>query len=158
MRADMESAQTHLWCCQHSCAIHPVCLQDLCGLRASPCCGCDQAALESVLVCGGGSAAEGAPQRVLRDLRLLAPPSVTPAPVVLPEYMPPTAPQCAAARAHATHLNRKPVTMVECGKRDLWTGLAYRQDWLGSSILCVACHAGLAHEHRGLRDESFVCH
>ena len=55
-------------------------------------------------MCGGGSAAEGAPQRVLRDLRLLAPPSVTPAPVVLPEYMPPTAPQC-AARAHAVHLN-----------------------------------------------------
>lgn len=112
---------------EYSCAIHRVCFQDPCTLRASPCSGCDQAALESVLVCGGGSAAEGAPQRVLRDLRLLAPPSVTPAPVVLPEYMMPTAPQC-AARAHAIHLNQKPVTMVESGKRGLWTG----QDLQGS--------------------------
>lgn len=55
-----------------------------------------QAALDSVLVCGGGAAAPGAPQRVLRDLRSLTPPSITPAPVVLPEYMPPATPQCAA--------------------------------------------------------------
>ncbi|KAK9842049.1 hypothetical protein WJX81_005988 [Elliptochloris bilobata] len=55
-----------------------------------------KAALDSVLVCGGGSAAPGAPQRVLRDLRSLAPPSITPAPVVLPEYMPPATPRHAA--------------------------------------------------------------
>ncbi len=60
-------------------------------------------------MCGGGAAAPGAPQRVLRDLRALTPPSITPAPVVLPEYMPPATPQCALwfglhARVHMHHM------------------------------------------------------
>jgi actin-related protein len=67
-----------------------------------------QAALESVLVCGGGSAAPGASQRVLRDLRTLAPPSFTPAPVVLPEYMPAATPRCAVASGNMRNMGRSP--------------------------------------------------
>jgi hypothetical protein len=91
---------------QAHCTGNPAMALPLMTLRHAP-----QAALESVLVCGGGSAAPGASQRVLRDLRALAPPSFTPAPVVLPEYMPAATPRCAAA----------PGSMCYMGRRQLWT-------------------------------------
>lgn len=47
-----------------------------------------QTALDSVLVCGGGSGVPGIAQRLCRELRQLLPPSMTPVAASVPEYMP----------------------------------------------------------------------
>ncbi len=57
---------------------------------------CLQAAVDAVVVCGGGSAVPGIGHRLCRELRQLLPPSMTPCTVSLPEYMPGTTLQYAA--------------------------------------------------------------
>ena len=47
-----------------------------------------QVALESLLVCGGGSGVQGLALRLLRELRLSLPPSASPGLIQAPEYTP----------------------------------------------------------------------
>lgn len=49
-----------------------------------------QVLLENVLICGGGSAVEGLPARLLKEVQLQMQPSAVPATTATPEYMPPT--------------------------------------------------------------------
>lgn len=55
-----------------------------------------QAALDCVMVCGGGSRCPGITQRLCRQLRAMLPPSTPPCAVAVPEYMPPSTLQHAA--------------------------------------------------------------
>lgn len=55
-----------------------------------------KAALDSVFVCGGGSAVPGIAQKMCRELRQLLPPSMTPVATSVPEYMPATTAQHAS--------------------------------------------------------------
>ncbi|GAX77105.1 hypothetical protein CEUSTIGMA_g4551.t1 [Chlamydomonas eustigma] len=56
-----------------------------------------RAALENLLVCGGGSCIPNLSQRLLREIRgLSSPPSITPALCPIPEYLPPSTSRSAA--------------------------------------------------------------
>ena len=57
------------------------------GQRAAHKGGSFQAVLDNVLICGGGSAVQGLPQRLLRQLRMSLPPSTVPGLSQVPEYM-----------------------------------------------------------------------
>lgn len=76
-----------------------------------------QTALDSVLVCGGGSAVPGIAQKLCRELRQLLPPSMTPVAASVPEYMPP------ATLEHASWMGGAVLSKVSAcrsAKRHCW--------------------------------------